>query len=55
MVTTNQAIHITKVHYNISFDFISLLFLIIVIIIPWIIGFTWIRKDAARFDQPSGI
>ena len=35
------------------FAFVPVLFVLLLGVIPWIIGFTWVRVDADRHGQPG--
>ncbi|MEO7002902.1 MAG: hypothetical protein ABI068_13870 [Ktedonobacterales bacterium] len=35
------------------FEFVPVIFFLALGIVPWIIGFTWVRQDADRHGQPG--
>ena len=35
------------------FEFVPILFVLVMGIIPWVIGFTWVRTDADHHGQPG--
>lgn len=42
-----------QVTMSAQLQYFPILLMLLVTVVPWIIGFTWVRSDANRFQQPG--